>query len=198
MAVLPGRWPSMACSRKKPGARRPGESLWWRGSARGPRDLTGRHVEAKSPCCPGMPPLPMGGWSSWLMVTGSNLIARMRSLVPWSPTMTCIARLRTAAFTDQRGLCFYCHLPMWLRDWSEFARAHQLTRRQAQRFRCTAEHLTPRSMGGPTNRSNIAAACWHCNHLRGASGDPVTFGIRVRRKCSSGKWHSWPIGTLRS
>ena len=112
--------------------------------------------------------------------------------------MTCIARLRTAAFTDQHGLCFYCRLPMWLGDSSEFARTHQLTRRQAQRFRCTAEHLTPRSMGGPTNRSNIAAACWHCNHLRGASGDPVAFGIRVRRKCSAGKWHSWPIGTRRS
>ncbi len=100
------------------------------------------------------------------------------------------AKLRSAAFLVQSGLCIHCRQPMWLNDPVEFALSHLLSKRQALAFRCTAEHLTPRSLGGPTNRSNVAAACWHCNHLRGASKDPVAFGKRARHRCSSGKWHS--------
>lgn len=100
------------------------------------------------------------------------------------------AKLRSAAYLKQSGLCFYCRQPMWLAEPEEFARTHQLSIRQARAFRCTAEHLSPRSRGGATSRSNVAAACLCCNQRRGASEDLSAFLGRVQRRCRAGKWHS--------
>ncbi len=57
-------------------------------------------------------------------------------------------------------------------------------------FLCTAEHVLPKSLGGKTNRANIAAACQCCNKRRGNLKDSVQFSQHVRRRCKAGKWHS--------
>jgi hypothetical protein len=77
-----------------------------------------------------------------------------------------LQRLRAAAFRLQVGLCCYCDEPMWLADQTEFQCSYGLTARQSARYRCTAEHLMPRSEGGADAAANIAASCVGCNVTR--------------------------------
>ncbi len=77
-----------------------------------------------------------------------------------------IVCLRARAFEDQRARCFYCNLPMWNWKPEAFAARWDITQRQTQQFRCTAEHLKARSEGGGNTRENIVAACWICNTRR--------------------------------
>ena len=82
--------------------------------------------------------------------------------------------LRRRAFKFQRGLCYYCGLPMWLGSPKLFARAYRMPLKKAGQFRCTAEHLQPRCNGGPATRDNIVAACVHCNMGRHEEKPVVT------------------------
>ena len=87
---------------------------------------------------------------------------------------------RQLAFNRQGGRCFYCGLRMWLNGQSDPAQ-----------LRCTAEHLTARSEGGCDRRSNIVAACWHCNHSRHKCKrplDPQRYQAKVRRRIERGAW----------
>jgi DNA-directed RNA polymerase subunit RPC12/RpoP len=62
----------------------------------------------------------------------------------------------------------------------------------AQRLRCTAEHLLPRSDGGSDLPENIVAACAHCNHTRHKRKrppDPKTYRADVMRRVARGGWH---------
>ena len=83
-----------------------------------------------------------------------------------------ISRLRSLAFHKQGGLCYYCDLPMFEIDSTEFCSRWNLTTRQAKQFLCTAEHLVPRCEGGKDSRANIVAACWRCNQTRHRRKDP--------------------------
>lgn len=101
--------------------------------------------------------------------------------------------LRRKAFERQGGACYYCGLPMWLRDMTLFAATYGLSLRQARLLQATAEHLKPRQHGGGLGR-NIVAACLRCNSLRHAhrhqaAPDPVTYRNRVQSQMAKGSWH---------
>ena len=114
------------------------------------------------------------------------------------PFMNRPAKQRATAFRTQSGLCYYCGQPMWLADPSHFATMHALSTGQARQFRCTLEHLLPRSAGGTLRLTNVVAACWCCNQRRGrlpTTESPDAFRRRVQRRCKLGKWHSnFPAG----
>ena len=87
---------------------------------------------------------------------------------------------RQFAFNRQGGKCFYCGLRMWLNGQSG-----------PPQMRCTAEHLTARCEGGDNGRSNIVAACWHCNHTRHKCKrplDPLRYQAKVKRRLARGAW----------
>ena len=105
---------------------------------------------------------------------------------------TNLASRRLTAFERQSGRCYYCGLPMWLRD------PHELADRIARRppalgaLRCTAEHLLARQDGGRDGAGNIAAACLCCNrrrHQRKRAVEPSLFRTYVRNRLWRGKWH---------
>jgi 5-methylcytosine-specific restriction endonuclease McrA len=105
---------------------------------------------------------------------------------------TQIARHRANAFATQQGRCFYCNAKMWLKDPQTIARQHGISLRQAQRLRCTAEHLTARQDGGKDVADNIVAACLHCNNTRHAGRNPPTperYRGRVQLAMSKARWH---------
>lgn len=80
-----------------------------------------------------------------------------------------LQRLRELAARRQDYRCYYCGRALWNgrpRRLAPFARTQGLTLRQARLRRCTAEHLQPRSEGGPTSEGNIVAACRFCNRSR--------------------------------
>ena len=46
--------------------------------------------------------------------------------------------------------------------------------------RATVEHLIPRHLGGPTEKTNLVAACSLCNQARGRKVEAPTDADRVR------------------
>jgi len=100
---------------------------------------------------------------------------------------------RQYAFRAQNGRCFYCKARMWrsLRERAVIMQILGLTTKQVQLFRCTAEHLVPRSQGGSNRAVNIVAACLHCNlarHRRKASIDWPSYLNLVSRRITAGRW----------
>lgn len=55
------------------------------------------------------------------------------------------------------GKCFYCRVELTL----------PREPNSRKKTRVTRDHLIPRSKGGPQGRSNVVAACYACNNLRG-------------------------------
>ena len=105
---------------------------------------------------------------------------------------TRIAHFRAQGYVAQRALCYYCRCKMCISDPAKFARSHGISVRQVRQVQCTAEHLTSRRDGGTDTRSNIAAACWHCNKLRHARKTPLAadrYRDYVLRRVSRGTWH---------
>lgn len=101
--------------------------------------------------------------------------------------MSPIAKHRLKAFSAQRGLCFYCGLPMFLRNPEELGLTARYMGLQA-----TAEHLHARSCGGRNNAENIVAACFCCNsrrHKRARPLDPREYAEYVRTRMAAGAWH---------
>lgn len=99
---------------------------------------------------------------------------------------------RTNAFRTQAGRCIYCNAPMWQNDPDRFASAHGLSRAEAKRFQCTAEHRIARCDGGSDEIGNIVAACHYCNqgrHRRNARLSSDEFLAYVRKLLKRGKWH---------
>lgn len=94
-----------------------------------------------------------------------------------------IAKLRDAAFAQQRGRCWYCGYQMVPASTVGAPKG---------RFACTAEHLVPRSEGGPDTSQNIKAACWFCNvtrHKMRMVLTPEAYRLHVRERLAKGKWH---------
>ncbi len=110
-----------------------------------------------------------------------------------------LRNLRTQAFQQQNGRCFYCNQPMWLESHNELTSRFNVTPRQARCLQCTGEHLTPFSQGGPCDRSNIVAACHYCNRARhwrvkNPRSAPA-FKEHVRRRIRKGKWFA-PLSSV--
>ncbi len=62
-------------------------------------------------------------------------------------------------WTNQKGLCYYCQIPMTI--------AHPKT--QPGSRDTTLEHLNPICLNGKDDESNIVLACSKCNNHRGSS-----------------------------
>jgi len=110
-----------------------------------------------------------------------------------------ISKHRHAAFNRQEGRCHYCGLPMWLKQPEEFTARFRISKGEASRLRCTAEHLLARQDGGTNSRANIVAACHHCNRTRhriSPPPDPASYRDRVRRRMRAGKWHPGQVRQL--
>ncbi|WP_372828210.1 HNH endonuclease [Polaromonas sp.] len=109
-----------------------------------------------------------------------------------SPMSKTLNNSRQAAYRAQAGLCFYCRCAMWTRSSIELTRSYDITKQQAKRLQCTAEHLRPRSEGGSDLPDNIVAACRHCNctrHKRKIPRSADEHLRRVRSRISGGRWH---------
>lgn len=101
-------------------------------------------------------------------------------------------RSRKSAYMAQAGMCFYCGYAMWLRSSDELTQLYGITKKQAKRLQCTAEHLIPRSEGGNDLPANIVAACLHCNstrHKRKTPPSPAKYLAMVRCRIGKGSWH---------
>ena len=102
-----------------------------------------------------------------------------------------LASLRRQAADRQSHCCYYCGLPMWEKEPTAFAKTHRLTRREARLLMCTAEHLHPRSEGGPDTELNIVAACLYCNRQRHAVSRPrpsAEYKQLVADRMRRGRW----------
>ena len=112
--------------------------------------------------------------------------ARRRYFVCSNP----IQKHRRHAARRQGYLCWYCGFPMWVPE-----RGAPFPKRGAgtlAQFRCTVEHLQPRSEAGPDSAENIVAACAWCNHARHGRKQaigPESFRTHVAKRVSQGRWH---------
>lgn len=98
---------------------------------------------------------------------------------------------RHAATVQQAFRCYYCQVPIWERDPSNFVAEHRISRKQAALVRSTAEHLKPLSEGGPNSRANVVAACLYCNTTRHKARRPLApevYRERVLQRVASGRW----------
>lgn len=105
-----------------------------------------------------------------------------------------LQRLRHQAFIQQGCRCFYCTLPMWEGDPSEFTARYGIRLRKAKHLRCTAEHLLAQQDGGGETLLNIAAACLWCNRMRhlgrhDKAPSPTKYKTRVTQLISKRQWH---------
>lgn len=110
-----------------------------------------------------------------------------------------LARLRQSAYRAQSGRCFYCGLPMWVRDPESFAASHGITPSHARVLQCTAEHLEARKDGGQDAKRNIVAACFCCNqrrHKRKQAPDPDDYRLLVQQRLTKGGWHPHSLAIL--
>lgn len=78
------------------------------------------------------------------------------------------------AWIEQKGKCAYCREPM--------------TRQQA-----TADHVNPMSLGGPTTRDNIKAACEPCNKAKGRLSEAAFLKLIKNPQSGDplGIWLAW-------
>ncbi|WP_353957265.1 HNH endonuclease [Pelomonas sp. SE-A7] len=107
-----------------------------------------------------------------------------------------IPTLRTQAFVQQGGRCWYCCVRMWCASPIELASARH---KGMASLKCTAEHLLAKSEGGKDQANNVVAACWHCNrtrHKRKLPPKPEAFRADVRRRVARGRWHHPWVRTL--
>lgn len=128
--------------------------------------------------------------------TGADL--RIWSRQEPSPLLTDISpmdpvrKFRARAFFSQRERCCYCGCQMWLDDNLQFRLRFNLTPGQSKDFRCTAEHVVARRDGGKTSATNIAAACYRCNHGRHARKKSLSvsgYSELVAKRIRKGGWH---------
>lgn len=105
-----------------------------------------------------------------------------------------LQKLRHQAFVQQNSRCFYCTLPIWEGDPTEFLARHGISPRKAKYLRCTAEHLVAQQDGGVDTPHNIAAACVWCNRMRhwkrqDKAPSPEQYKKRVSQLICKRRWH---------
>ncbi len=103
-----------------------------------------------------------------------------------------IPKNRLLAFNDQNGRCYYCGAPMWIEKKGEFSAKYRVSKKLANRLRCTAEHLIAQQDGGTDDRENIVAACLHCNLTRHYASEALPhneYREHVASLVQSQEWH---------
>ncbi len=106
-----------------------------------------------------------------------------------------LRKIRDRKFVEQGSLCFYCNQPMWAGTPKKFQIAHSISKRQADWFQCTAEHLMAAAEGGADSPANIVAACKFCNSMRHRAKRPLapdSYKAKVRRRLDLGRWLRLP------
>jgi 5-methylcytosine-specific restriction endonuclease McrA len=97
--------------------------------------------------------------------------------------------VRSAAAKRQGWKCHYCDRPMWDLDRDQYAERHGVSAKMLWQFKCTAEHLIDRAVGGVDEPENIVAACIFCNNRRSEWGlGPADFKIVASLLESAGRW----------
>lgn len=99
--------------------------------------------------------------------------------------------LRILAAVRQSWRCHYCSFPMWEGDPNAFIARYGISKREAIRFKCTAEHVKARCDGGEDSAANIVAACRTCNGLRHRRKNPRSaddHAVHVRKRLAGGRW----------
>jgi len=107
-----------------------------------------------------------------------------------------VVKYRQQAFLNQAQRCYYCGFLMWEGNPEEFAAFHRISLPQAQRFQCTAEHLDARQDGGTNAKSNIVAACLHCNqarHRMQPAPTPEDLRQVISKQLKNNCWHRQAI-----
>lgn len=111
--------------------------------------------------------------------------------------MRALVKKRKCAFDAQGRRCYYCKCLMWHgHEGRKFRRRHSLTKKQARKLRCTAEHLRARCDGGGNAASNIVAACLRCNggrHQQKKALEPNAFLDFVEQQVVVGEWHGFDV-----
>ena len=103
-----------------------------------------------------------------------------------------LTKNRHLTLIKQSHCCYYCGFPMWDNDPIPFISKYGVSPAQAQRVRCTAEHLRARCEGGSNASQNIVAACQFCNqtwHKARVPLDPESYRQRVQERLAQGMWH---------
>lgn len=105
-----------------------------------------------------------------------------------------LQKLRHQAFVRQNCRCFYCTLPIWEVDPTEFSDRYGMSLRKAKHLQCTAEHLIAQQDGGGETVQNIAAACLWCNRMRHLkrhhkAPSPEKYKNRVAQLIAKRCWH---------
>lgn len=103
-----------------------------------------------------------------------------------------LLKYRHEAFLTQAERCYYCGFLMWESDPEGFAKTHKISLSQAQRFKCTAEHLEARQDGGTDAKSNVVAACLHCNQTRHRirpAPSPAALKKQIAKQLQNNGWH---------
>ena len=103
-----------------------------------------------------------------------------------------LLKYRHEAFLIQAERCYYCGLLMWESSPEGFAKTHEISLSQAQRFKCTAEHLEARQDGGTDAKSNVVAACLHCNQTRHRirpAPSPNALKKQIAKQLQNNGWH---------
>lgn len=98
--------------------------------------------------------------------------------------------LRTLAFAQQGGRCWYCQVRMWNVCPSELP---GLDAGCYRHLKATAEHLQARCDGGKDVPQNIVAACARCNHTRHhrkIPPAPAPYKREIAKRIRSGRWHT--------
>ncbi|RIX42509.1 MAG: restriction endonuclease [Rhodocyclales bacterium GT-UBC] len=101
-------------------------------------------------------------------------------------------KYRHLAFVAQNERCYYCGFLMWESAPESFAKTHKISLSQAQRFKCTAEHLEARQDGGTDAKSNVVAACLHCNQTRHRirpAPSPSALKAQIAKQLKNNGWH---------
>lgn len=84
-----------------------------------------------------------------------------------------LKRRRLRMFYAQKGLCYYCTIPM------------TLNKRPNPPFPnyATFEHLIPQALGGSGRVENLVLACYDCNQWR---GEELSAQMKLERIAASG------------
>lgn len=107
-------------------------------------------------------------------------------------TRKSLKKLRSIAYSKQKGCCYYCEQPMWTDDPLELSSKYELPLSKLKRLKCTGEHLVPFKDGGSSTKKNIVAACLYCNqhrHRRKTNSTPKQFEKIVLHRLRHGGWH---------
>lgn len=109
-----------------------------------------------------------------------------------TPMQSRLLKYRHLAFLTQSERCYYCGFLMWESNPEVFAKTHNISLSQAQRFKCTAEHLEARQDGGTDAKSNVVAACLHCNQTRHRirpAPSPAALKKQITKQLQNNGWH---------